>query len=329
MIMDETLLTVNNLRTEFQSGARTVHAVNGVSFILKKGEILGIVGESGCGKSATCRSVIQLLPSGGRITSGEILFKGIDLTAKGEKAMRDIRGREIAMIFQEPMNTLNPVTTIREQLTETMPGKLNREKKREEAARLMRMVGIPSPEERLRQYPHQFSGGMRQRAMIAIALASKPELLIADEPTTALDVTVQQQIIRLLLDLRGTLGMAMIFITHDLGAASELCDRIAVMYAGKIVEQAPADVLFREPMHPYTRGLIQSVPNLEDRGKRLKSIPGHTPDLSAGIIGCPFEPRCPLASEQCRRAYPEVFHLTADHYYTCWNAGKPDGGDAV
>lgn len=323
--MGDTLLEVNNLTTEFRSGRRTVHAVNGISFTLRKGEILGFVGESGCGKSAACRSIIRLLPSGGVITGGEVLFEGTDFTKKNEKYMAGIRGRKIAMIFQEPMNTLNPVTTIGEQITETMPAGTSRKERREKAIEMLRMVGIPSPEERLAEYPHQFSGGMRQRAMIAIALAADPELLIADEPTTALDVTIQQQIIRLLLSLRDRLGMAMIFVTHDLGVASELCDTIAVLYAGRIVERAPAVELFRNPLHPYTRGLIRSVPDPEAKGTRLSSIPGHTPDLSAPARGCLFAPRCPCAADRCREEYPETKPVSAEHWYSCWNADTEQG----
>lgn len=312
------LLDVQNLYTCFPGRHGTVHAVNGVSFQVREGEILGIVGESGCGKSATCRSVIRLLPSGGKITRGSIFYRGTDLAAQGERYFQGIRGKEIGMIFQEPMNTLNPVTTVGEQLTETMRDPTLTEKvKRERAVNLLKMVGIPSPEERLKEYAHQFSGGMRQRAMIATALAAGPKLLIADEPTTALDVTVQQQIIRLLLQLRDQLGMGMIFVTHDLGVASEICDRIAVMYAGRIVEEAPSLELFRNPRHPYTKGLMHSIPAAAKKGERLTPIPGNPPDLRRQQTGCAFAPRCPYARAACEESCPEAQEAGENHQFFC------------
>lgn len=323
---EQILLDVQNLHTCFYGRRDTVHAVNGVSFKVSAGEILGIVGESGCGKSATCRSVIRLLPRGGEITEGTIDYCGIDLAQKDERYFQRIRGREIGMIFQEPMNTLNPVTTIGEQLMETMRGQeVSREKKKEKAVELLKMVGIPSPEERLMEYAHQFSGGMRQRAMIAIALAAGPKLLIADEPTTALDVTVQQQIIRLLLSLRDRLGMGMIFVTHDLGAASEICDNIAVMYAGRIVEQAPAEELFQNPQHPYTMGLMRSIPSAGRRGEKLTPIPGSPPDLRKIPKGCAFASRCPYAEDNCKSEPVTLREYNAKHCFFCHKESETRG----
>lgn len=322
---DQILLEVRDLTTCFEGRAGTVHAVNGVSFQVKKGEILGLVGESGCGKSATCRSVISLLPGGGSVTGGQIRYLGTELAGREERFMRSIRGREIGMIFQEPMNTLNPVTTIGEQLIETMQNEtMTKTVKKEQAQELLKMVGIPSPKERLSEYAHQFSGGMRQRAMIAIALAAGPKLLIADEPTTALDVTVQQQMIRLLLQLRDNLGMGMIFVTHDLGVASELCDRIAVMYAGKIVEEAPAEELFRNPQHPYTEGLMKSIPAAGKKGERLTPIPGSPPDLRKKVAGCAFASRCPYRKDVCGQTFPGCQEAGKGHVFFCHLTGKAE-----
>lgn len=323
--MENILLDVQNLHTCFSGKGKVVHAVNGVSLSVSCGEILGLVGESGCGKSATCRSVIQLLPAGGRITGGSILYKGEDIAKKSEREMRAVRGREIGMIFQEPMNTLNPVTTIGEQLEETMPRKgMSKEEKRRRAVELLKLVNIPSPEERIRQYPHQFSGGMRQRAMIAIALASEPKLLIADEPTTALDVTIQQQIIKLLLNIRDRFQMGIILVTHDLGVASQICDTIAVMYAGRIVEQAPAEELFLHPQHPYTYGLMQSIPSVDKKGKKLVPVNGCPPDLSKELEGCPFAERCSYCVQQCRKEMPKPSEISKRHSCSCHLAGQLD-----
>ncbi len=323
--MSNILLDVQDLHTCFAGKRKIVHAVNGVSLSVRYGEVLGIVGESGCGKSATCRSVIQLLPSGGRITGGKILYKGEDIAQKSERGMRAIRGQEIGMIFQEPMNTLNPVTTIGEQLQETMRGKgLSKEQKRKRAIDLLKMVNIPSPEERIYEYPHQFSGGMRQRAMIAIALASEPKLLIADEPTTALDVTIQQQIMKLLLEIRDRFHMGMIMVTHNLGVASQICDTIAVMYAGKVVEQAPATELFVHPQHPYTNGLMQSIPSIDKKGSRLVPITGHPPDLSMELKGCSFAARCPYCADICTKEMPPLSYVSDQHSCSCHMAGKLD-----
>jgi oligopeptide/dipeptide ABC transporter ATP-binding protein len=321
----ETLLEVNELRSWFIGRNYTIRAVDGVSFTVQKGEILGLVGESGCGKSATCRSLIRLLQAPGRIVGGSILYDGIDIAKTSEKQMGGIRGREIGMIFQEPMNTLNPVTTIGTQLMETMSGKkMTRKEKFEKAVRQLYMMGIPAPEKRMADYPHQFSGGMRQRAMIAIALASKPKLLLADEPTTALDVTIQDQIIKLLLSLRDQLDMSMILVTHDLGVAAQMCDRIAVMYAGHIMECASAGNLLRNPRHPYTRGLLRSLPSQSSRGHKLTPINGAPPDLSKEISGCPFAPRCFMAKPPCTVQFPAIKMIAKGHEICCHFADETE-----
>lgn len=318
--MAESLLSVRELRTFFLNNKKIVRAVDGVSFDVNKGEIFGLVGESGCGKSATCRSLIRLVQSTGEIVGGEILYKGKDLVTLSEKKMAEVRGREIGMIFQEPMNTLNPLTTIGTQLSEVFTHKkLSKEEIRQRAIEMMRLVGIPEPALRLKDYPHQFSGGMRQRAMIAIALAAQPELLLADEPTTALDVTIQDQIIRLLLELREKLSMSMILVTHDMGVASRMCDRIAVMYAGHIMEMTTSHQLFYAPRHPYTLGLMRSMP-LAGKGIRLEPIQGTPPDLSNEIVGCPFAPRCKMACERCRQEMPLLREVEPGHLSACHRA---------
>lgn len=323
--MQETLLSVRDLHTYFLNGKKIVRAVDGVSFDVHKGEIFGLVGESGCGKSATCRSLIRLIQSSGEIVGGQILYGGRDLVGLSEREMHRIRGREIGMIFQEPMNTLNPVATVGVQLTEVFrPLKLGREEEKRRAIEMLRLVGIASPETRLKDYPHQFSGGMRQRAMIAIALAAQPKLLLADEPTTALDVTIQDQIIKLLLDLRERLGMSMILVTHDLGVASRMCDRLAVMYAGRIMELAGAHDLFYQPRHPYTLGLMRSMP-LAGKGNKLEPIGGMPPDLSAEIRGCPFAPRCNRAQKRCMEELPELRAIVPEHFSRCHFAEQLDG----
>lgn len=315
--MQETLLRINDLHTYFLNEKKIVRAVDGVSFDVMKGEIFGLVGESGCGKSATCRSLIRLVQSSGQIVSGEIMYGEKDIAKLSEREMSRIRGREIGMIFQEPMNTLNPVTTIGTQLMEVYkPLHLSKKEQRERAVQMLRLVGIASPETRLDDYPHQFSGGMRQRAMIAIALAAQPKLLLADEPTTALDVTIQDQIIKLLLDLRERLDMSMILVTHDLGVASRMCDRIAVMYAGHIMELTNAHDLFYHPRHPYTLGLMRSMP-LSGKGRKLEPIKGIPPSLSQEIIGCPFAPRCDMAQDQCRQQFPELREVAPGHCARC------------
>ena len=323
--MQETLLSVRNLHTFFLNGKKIVRAVNGVSFDINRGEVFGLVGESGCGKSATCRSVIRLVQSSGKIVEGEILYNDKDIVSMSEKEMAQIRGKEIGMIFQEPMNTLNPVTTVGQQLMEVYrPLKISEEEKKKRAVEMLRLVGIATPENRLKNYPHQFSGGMRQRAMIAIALAAEPKLLLADEPTTALDVTIQDQIIKLLQSLRQKLSMSMILVTHDLGVASRLCDRIAVMYAGNIVEMAVAHDLFYTPRHPYTLGLMRSMP-LKGKGVRLEPIGGMPPDLSEEIKGCPFAPRCGMADDRCRAEKPCIREIAPGHSTACHYAEQLEG----
>ncbi len=315
--MKEKILEVRHLRTEFIADGKSLTTVNDVSFSVKQGEIFGIIGESGSGKSVTCRSVIGLLKDRGHVTGGEILYKGVDLRKLKPKEMQRIRGSEIGMIFQEPMTTLNPVVTIGKQITEAIREKMTKKEKTERAIELMRLVGIPSPEERINAYAHQFSGGMRQRAMIAIALASGPELLLADEPTTALDVTIQYQIIHLLKELRKKIGMSMIFVTHDLGVASKLCDRIAVMYAGRIMEIAPAREIFMNPKHPYTYGLMRAVPSIYRKGEKLYSIEGTPPLPGSFPEGCPFSPRCDFCKEGCKKTIPDLTEESAGHYTRC------------
>lgn len=323
--MQESLLSVRNLCTYFLNNKKIVRAVDGVSFDVRRGEIFGLVGESGCGKSATCRSLIRLIQSSGQIVNGQILYGGRDIVQMSESEMNQIRGREIGMIFQEPMNTLNPVTTVGTQLSEVLrPLKLGRKEEKRRAVEMLRLVGIASPENRLRDYPHQFSGGMRQRAMIAIALAAQPKLLLADEPTTALDVTIQDQIIKLLLGLREQLSMSMILVTHDLGVASRMCDRMAVMYAGHIMELSDAHGLFYNPCHPYTIGLMRSMP-LVGKDRKLEPIGGMPPDLSQSIVGCPFAPRCNHVRECCLKKLPELREIVPGHHSRCYFAEELNG----
>jgi len=300
-----------------------VRAVNSVSFEVAAGETLAIMGESGSGKSVTALSILRLIPEPGRIENGRILFEGRDLLALDEAGIRAVRGNRIAMIFQEPMSSLNPVLTIGRQVAE--PLRLHRRLKRREAldqaVDLLRSVAIPDAEKRLGDYPHQFSGGMRQRAMIAMALACHPRLLIADEPTTALDVTVQAQILELLKERTRETDSALILITHDLGVVARYADRVAVMYGGRIVESGPAGALYADPRHPYTQGLLRSVPRLEgDTGGRLASIEGQPPDLSALPVGCAFEPRCPNAHERCLEAPPPLVAHGASRAWACYRA---------
>ncbi|MFN0277166.1 MAG: ABC transporter ATP-binding protein [Pyrinomonadaceae bacterium] len=292
------LLEVTNLRTQFPTRAGLVKSVDGVSFRIAEGELLGLVGESGCGKSITALSIMRLISPPGKITSGSIKFKGEELTTASAERLREIRGNDIAMIFQDPMTSLNPVFTVGEQIAEALRlhRKLDKKKAWDAAVEAMKEVSIPSPERRVSDYPHQLSGGMRQRVMIAMALACDPELLVADEPTTALDVTIQAQILELLDELRRTRKLAVLLITHDLGVVAEVADRVCVMYTGKIVEESPVDELFADPKHPYTRGLIRSVPKLTDVGaakaERLQTIEGTVPSPTALPFGCHFAPRC-------------------------------------
>ncbi|MDE2851112.1 MAG: ABC transporter ATP-binding protein [Acidobacteriota bacterium] len=324
--MAEPLLRVENLNVAFRSGfggRPPVRAVNSVSLEVAAGETLAIVGESGSGKSVTALSILRLIPDPGRIEKGRILFEGRDLLALDEAGIRAVRGNRIAMIFQEPMSSLNPVLTIGRQVAE--PLRLHRGLKRREAldqaVDLLRSVAIPDAEKRLGDYPHQFSGGMRQRVMIAMALACHPRLLIADEPTTALDVTVQAQILELLKERTRESDSALILITHDLGVVARYADRVAVMYGGRIVESGPAAALYADPRHPYTQGLLRSVPRLEgDTGGRLASIEGQPPDLSALPAGCAFEPRCPNAHERCLEAPPPLVAHGAARAWACYRA---------
>ena len=292
--------------------------MDGVSFQVFQGETFGLVGESGCGKSQTLRSILGLLKQPGRITGGEIRYKGADIAKMSQRELQKIRGKEISMIFQEPMTALNPVLRIRSQMYEAFEGeKLSKEEKRRRAIELLKLVGIPSPETRLDEYPHQFSGGMRQRAMIAIALGARPKLLLADEPTTALDVTIQDQIMKLLNQLKQELGMSIILVTHDLGVIAQMCDRVAVMYAGQIVEMTDTVTLFSRPRHPYTYGLMGSLPNEETAGTTLEAIKGSPPNLAHLPEGCPFSPRCKYACDLCRRERPALTEVEPGHLARC------------
>ncbi len=329
---EETLLDVKGLRTEFFSDKKTSQtAINGVSFSIRKGEILGLVGESGCGKSVTSLSIMRLFNfTNGKVTAGEVIFEGRDLLKISENEMRDIRGGKISMIFQEPMSSLNPSMRIDRQLTEgiCLHTDLSKEQAEERAKDILNRVGIPDPGRVLKNYPHQLSGGMSQRVMIAMAMSCDPELLIADEPTTALDVTIQAQILDLMKKLQQDRGMSILLITHDLGVVAEMCSRIIVMYAGEIVEEAPAELLFHHPMHPYTEGLIASVPKLRSGVKVLPSIPGSVPDLASMPKACRFAPRCRYASEKCFEVEPELFEVNDEQKSRCWRAackGKEDG----
>jgi oligopeptide/dipeptide ABC transporter ATP-binding protein len=325
------LIDVIDLRTTFRTEESLVRAVDGVSFSIAKEKTLGVVGESGCGKSVTALSIMGLIPSPpGRIESGQILFRAdaetIDLAKLDPKgrAIRSIRGNQIAMIFQEPMTSLNPVFTVGMQIIEsiTLHQHLPRKEAREKAIDMLRAVGIPSPEQRIEDYPHQLSGGMRQRVMIAMALSCHPSLLIADEPTTALDVTIQAQVLDLMNDLRAQFHMAILFITHDLGVIAHMADAVAVMYLGKIVEAAPVTELFDHPGHPYTRGLMKSIPSLTMTGKdRLIPIKGVVPELSEIQEGCGFEPRCPHAMKICRGQVPPLKEVAPGHTVACWLNG--------
>jgi oligopeptide/dipeptide ABC transporter ATP-binding protein len=313
--MTEALLDIRDLRVYFRTGAGLVQAVDGVSYDVRRGETLAVVGESGCGKSVTALSILRLLPSPpAELAGGSILFGAEDLTRVSIERMRRLRGNRISMIFQEPMTSLNPVFTIGDQITEglLLHRGMTEAAAREEAVRLLELVGIPSPESRLDEYPHQLSGGMRQRVMIAIALACRPELLIADEPTTALDVTVQAQILELLGELQRELGMSILLITHDLGVVAETAHRVVVMYAGRVVERANVEPLFERPRHPYTAGLFQSLPRLDRDVAELRPIEGSVPDALNPPRGCRFHPRCPYAMPVCREKDPELNRRSAE-----------------
>lgn len=318
------VLEVKDLHTYFKTDAGIVKAVDGVSFLLHEGETLGIVGESGSGKSVTNLSVMRLIPSPpGKVVGGQALFEGQDILALSEKEMRKIRGAKISMIFQDPMTSLNPFLRISTQMVETIRlhnKELSKDEALERSIEMLHLVGIPSAEKRVRDYPHQFSGGMRQRVMIAMALSCNAEILIADEPTTALDVTIQAQILELIAKLSSKMGTAVILITHDLGVVAGMCDHVCVMYAGKIVERAETEKLYAHPAHPYTEGLIKSVPRMDttQKGKRLFSIEGQPPNVIDLPPCCPFHPRCHKAMEVCRHAYPPLRHLGEGHEVSCW-----------
>jgi peptide/nickel transport system ATP-binding protein len=329
------LLQVHNLRTYFKTDAGLARSVDGVSFSVAAGEVLGIVGESGCGKSVTSLSIMRLIPQPpGEIVQGSsIRLREEELVGAPEGRMREIRGNDIAMIFQEPMTSLNPVFTIGDQIAESI--RLHRKQSKQEARKtavdMLRLVGIPNPEDRVDHYPHQLSGGQRQRVMIAMALSCEPALLIADEPTTALDVTIQAQILELIADLRQRLGMAIVLITHDLGVVAEVCDRVAVMYAGEIVEEGPVSELFANPRHPYTEGLLRAIPRLGERAARLAVIPGTVPSATAWPVGCRFHTRCPYGWDLCVKQHPDLFDVQnrTDHRSRCWLEQYPERRVAV
>lgn len=320
--MPEPILKVDNLQTYFHTDNGIAQAVDGVSFTLNQGETLGLVGESGCGKSVTSLSIMRLVPHPGRNEGGRIFFENRDLIACSDAEMRDVRGNDIAMIFQEPMTSLNPVYTCGFQIDEAVRRHqgLNEKDARNKTVAMLRMVGIPDPEQRANEYPHQLSGGQRQRVMIAMALSCNPQVLIADEPTTALDVTIQAQILDLLRDLQQQLGMAVLLITHDLGVIAEVADHVAVMYAGKIVETGPVDAIFHNPQHPYTQGLLASVPRLDQISDRLQTISGTVPQATHFPQGCRFADRCEKAESRCREQLPQLESVNGDHRVACWVA---------
>jgi len=318
----ENILEVSNLTTQIQTKRGLLTAVDDISFTLRRGEILGIVGESGSGKSMTCRSILRLLPPSGRTTGGSVRYGGRDLLQLSTKEFNSLRGREIAMIFQDPMAVLNPVYRVGEQLTETMlEHKVVKSEKaaRARAVELLRKVGIPAAEERLQAYPHQFSGGMCQRLVIAIALACEPAIILADEPTTALDVTIQDQILKLIISLQHEFGLSLVLVTHDMGVVAQTCQRVAVMYAGRIVELADKVSLFTSPSHPYTKGLLNCVPRVEEDGnvRPLAPIPGMPPDLVQPPTGCRFHTRCPFASDECKHGSFPLRQVGPDHSSAC------------
>ena len=319
------ILEVDDLCMYYKTKTTTVRAVEKVSFQIKQGETFGLVGESGCGKSTTARALMRLLPDVGKIVGGSVVYKGHDVTKMSNRELRQIRGSEIGMIFQDPMTSLNPVTTVAKQFYESLRRNgLSKKEMRDRAVELLRLVGIPEPEKRLDNYVHELSGGMRQRVMIAIALASQPKLLLADEPTTALDVTIQDQIICLLNNLRQELGMSILLVTHDLGVVNEMCDHVGVMYAGRIVETADTRSLLRDPHHPYTQGLINSLPAEHDTRTRLEPIHGAPPNLACEIVGCAFAPRCPFADDLCRKEAPQMRTLMSGHRVRCHHADPAD-----
>ena len=327
------LLEVNDLHTSFFTPAGEVKAVNGVSFYLDSGKVLGIVGESGSGKSVTAYSIMQILEKTGKIVSGSVKFDGQELVGIGEKGMKKIRGNKISIIFQDPMTSLNPTYTIGHQLMEAIRLHTNRNKKEawDRAVEMLKLVNVNEPEKRMKQYPYEFSGGMRQRVMIAMALACEPDILIADEPTTALDVTIQAQILELMQKLQKELGMAIIMITHDLGVVAQMCDEVIVMYAGSICEQGTADEIFYNPKHEYTKGLMRSIPTVDNDGEKLEPIAGTPIDLLNMPQGCPFAPRCDAAMKICLRERCERMQINDMHQAACWvnvkEAMEKEGGE--
>jgi peptide/nickel transport system ATP-binding protein len=322
--MSERLLDIKGLKTYFFTEEGVVRAVDGVDLHIDKGETLGVVGESGCGKTVTALSVMKLIPMPpGKIVEGQMVYEGRDLVTLPPAQMRKVRGKEISMVFQEPMTSLNPVFTIGEQIAEAirLHEGLGRRAAMDKTVEMLKIVHIPNPERRVKEYPHQLSGGMRQRVMIAMALSCNPKLLIADEPTTALDVTIQAQILELLNELKAKLGMAVLLITHDMGVIAETAQRVMVMYAGKVVEEAPVKDLFKEPLHPYTQGLLRSIPRIDTAAtqkKRLEAIPGVVPSLLNLPKGCSFEPRCPHAKPVCKDQEPVLKEVKRGHKVSCW-----------
>jgi oligopeptide/dipeptide ABC transporter ATP-binding protein len=325
-----TILRVRDLTTTFETERGIAHAVDGVSFDLYKGETLGIVGESGCGKTVTGLSLLRLIEKPGSIAPQSVIeFEGRDLMQLTKRELRQVRGARLAMVFQEPGTSLNPVLTVGSQIAETMRAheEISRQEAQSRTEDLLEMVGLPEPRQRIDDYPHQLSGGMQQRVMIAMALSCKPSVLIADEPTTALDVTIQAQILDLLTDLKERLGMAMILITHDLGIVAGVAERVAVMYGGQLVEQAPTRALFGDPMHPYTQGLMRSVPRIEGRADRLATVPGTVPPATHWPPACRFHPRCQHAWERCSSEMPHLTESGQDHIARCWLTVEPGRSD--
>ncbi len=323
--MSDILLSVENLVTSFKTEQAVIRAVDDISFTINKGQTVGLVGESGCGKSVTSLSILRLIQSPpGHIESGKIVFDGKNLLDLPESGMRSIRGNKISMIFQEPMTSLNPVFTIGNQISEVfrIHRGMSRQEAREKSIEMLRLVKIPAPEKRIDEYPHQLSGGMRQRIMIAMALACRPELLVADEPTTALDVTIQAQILDLMAQLQAELNMAILLITHDLGVVAEVCDHVIVMYAGRIAERAPVQQIFKNPKHPYTVGLLNSIPRLGKKTERLPTIEGSVPSLAKLPVGCRFQTRCPHVHDKCRQVEPPLIPVGTGHDAACWLNSK-------
>lgn len=318
--MSEPLLKVENLRIRFKTEHGYITPVDGVSFTVNEGETVAIVGESGCGKSLTSLSILGLIPYPGKISDGSIQFQGKELTTLKNKELRKIRGNEISMIFQEPMTSLNPVFTIGNQIVEVIKlhQKLDKDQSVKKAIEMLDLVGIPDPERVMKQFPHQLSGGMRQRVMIAMALSCNPKLLIADEPTTALDVTIQAQILNLIVNLKNKFNTGVILITHDLGVVAEVADRVVVMYGGEVVEEAPVDEIFDHPVHPYTRGLMASVPKMTGPVEELQPIKGSVPTPSQMPKGCKFHPRCPFATDLCKQEHPQLELYRENHYKRCF-----------